>query len=321
MDVELRHLRVLCAVADVGSISRAAAGMGSSQPALTASVQRIERAFGEKLFVRSSNGVVPTQFGDCVLSGARAVLTAADALHRDAEQWLASGTERPIALGGIEGSLVLEVADQLGRPGHHLPAVSVRTDFSPARLLALLSAGQLDAAVVADYPGHELPLAPGVLWRTLGVQPVFVALGADHPAAAEAEIDLARLADERWVLGPSDGGGWPESFEEACRQAGFRPLVAHRITELRALQRLIAAGRAISPCRIGFPATPEIVVRPLAGDPLWMRYLLAWRTGGVFGRMPETLLAAAGSAYGFDVANSPAYRDWRAARGDLVAWP
>ncbi|HEY2057877.1 MAG TPA: LysR family transcriptional regulator, partial [Amycolatopsis sp.] len=75
MEVELRHLRLLCAVAEAGSISRAAAGIGSSQPALTASVQRIERVFGGKLFVRSLRGVVPTEFGECVLSRARTVLS------------------------------------------------------------------------------------------------------------------------------------------------------------------------------------------------------------------------------------------------------
>lgn len=317
MEVELRHLRILCDVADTGSISRAAAGIGSSQPALTASVQRIERVFGGKLFVRSRSGVVPTEFGECVLSRARAVLTAAETMRRDAARWLVNGAERPIALGGIGSSLVVELADRIARP-EHVPTVSVRTEFSPIRLLELLSAGQFDAAVVADYPGHELPAAPGVLRRPLGMQPVFVALAADHPAAAATEIDLSALAGERWVLGPSDGAGWPESFEDACGRAGFRPRVAHRSTELQALHRLIAAGRAISPCRVTFPATPEIAIRPLSGDPLWVRYLIAWRTDGVFGREPEALLAAAGDAYRCDTAASPAYRDWRAARGDLV---
>ncbi|SEP38525.1 LysR family transcriptional regulator [Amycolatopsis saalfeldensis] len=309
MEVELRHLRILCAVAEAGSISRAAAGIGSSQPALTASVQRIERVFGGKLFVRGIRGVVPTEFGECVLSRARTVLSAADTMHRDASRWLVDGAERPVALGGIGSSLVVELADRIGHP-----AVSVTTEFSPRRLLDLLAAGELDAAVVADYPGHELRPAPGVTLRPLGVQPVFVALAAGHPAAAAAEVDLAGLGGERWVLGPSDGAGWPECFEEACASAGFRPLVAHRSTELRALQRLIAAGRAISPCQVTFPATPEIAIRPLAGDPLWMRYLIAWRAGGVFGGEPGALIEAADAAYRVDTDSSPSHREWLRAR-------
>ncbi|MDT8912547.1 LysR family transcriptional regulator [Amycolatopsis sp. PS_44_ISF1] len=310
MDVELRHLRLLCAVADVGSISRAAAGIGSSQPALTASVQRIERVFGGRLFTRSAGGVVPTEFGECVLSRARAVLAAAEVMHRDASRWLVDGAERPVSLGGVGSSLVVELAGRLDRG----PSVSVSTEFSPVRLLERLVAGQLDAAVVVDYPGHELPASPGVELHPLGVQPVFVALAAGHPAAAGPEIDLARLEGERWVLGPSDGAGWPECFEEACARAGFRPRVAHRSTELRALQRLTAGGQAISPCQITFPATPEIAIRPLVGDPLWMRYLIAWRVGGFFGAEPGPLIEAAEAAYRFDTDSSPAHRKWLSSR-------
>ncbi|KFU81917.1 DNA-binding transcriptional regulator, LysR family [Amycolatopsis lurida] len=309
MDVELRHLRVVCAVADAGSITRAAIGLGSTQPALTAAVQRIERAFGGTLFVRGRDGVFPTAFGECVLVRARAVLAAADTMHRDAARFLAEGEKRPVALGGIGGSMVVELADRLGDSGRG-QAVSVTTEFSPLRLLDLVAGGQLDAAVVADYPGHRLPSAPGVASRPLATQPVFVAIAADHPAARRAEIDLADLAAERWVLGPSDGAGWPECFEEACAQAGFRPLVAHRSTELRPLQRLIAAGRAISPCQVTFPTSPGIAIRPLADDPLWMRYLIAWSTEGAFGAESDVLIAAAEAAYRSDTESSHPYRRW-----------
>ncbi|WP_181770530.1 LysR family transcriptional regulator [Amycolatopsis pittospori] len=315
MDVELRHLRVVCAVADAGSITRAATGIGSTQPALTASLQRIERAFGGTLFLRSRDGVVPTAFGECVLSRARDVLAAADTMHRDAARWLADGSARPVALGGIGGSMVVELADRLGGPDR-AHAVSVTTEFSPRRLLDLVAGGQLDAAVVADYPGYVLRATTGVAMRPLAVQPVFVALAADHPAAAGTEIDLGDLAGERWVLGPSDGAGWPECFEEACARVGFRPQVAHRSTELRPLQRLIAAGRAISPCQVTFPATAGIAIRPLAGDPLWMRYLVAWRADGAFGRSTDVLLDAAEAAYRADTDGSQAYRHWLARRGE-----
>ncbi|MGH8795377.1 MAG: LysR family transcriptional regulator, partial [Stackebrandtia sp.] len=46
MEVELRHLRAVCAVADAGSVSKAAAALGISQPALTAQLRRIEQSLG-----------------------------------------------------------------------------------------------------------------------------------------------------------------------------------------------------------------------------------------------------------------------------------
>ena len=62
-ELELRHLRAVRAVADGGSVSRAATVLGVSQPALTAQLKRIERILGGDLFVRGPSGVRPTELG------------------------------------------------------------------------------------------------------------------------------------------------------------------------------------------------------------------------------------------------------------------
>ena len=72
MDLELRHLRMICAIAEAGSVSRAASVLGLAQPALTAQLQRIERTLGGPLFERDRRGARPTAMGELVLSRARA---------------------------------------------------------------------------------------------------------------------------------------------------------------------------------------------------------------------------------------------------------
>src|ERR1043165_410742 len=86
MDLEIRHLRVLNAIADAGSLTRAAAALGFTQPALTAQLQRIERMLGGPLFARDSHGSRPTAFGAMVLAHAHSVLTAHEDLMRDVRQ-------------------------------------------------------------------------------------------------------------------------------------------------------------------------------------------------------------------------------------------
>ncbi|MER5418618.1 helix-turn-helix domain-containing protein [Streptosporangium roseum] len=49
MDLEVRHLRVIHAIAEYGSISKAASSLGLSQPSLAGQLQRIERMFGGRL--------------------------------------------------------------------------------------------------------------------------------------------------------------------------------------------------------------------------------------------------------------------------------
>ena len=59
----LRHLAVLCAVAQRGSLSAAARTMHLTQPAVSQAIAALEREFGLALFVRNSLGVTPTVAG------------------------------------------------------------------------------------------------------------------------------------------------------------------------------------------------------------------------------------------------------------------
>ena len=52
MNLELRHLKVVCAIAETGSVTKAASQLGLAQTALTAQLQRIERTLGGPLFER-----------------------------------------------------------------------------------------------------------------------------------------------------------------------------------------------------------------------------------------------------------------------------
>ena len=72
------------ALAEHGSFVRAAAALHISQPALSRSIQNLERSFGSELFVRSSGGVVPTDLGRLYIERARDLLRMADELDREA---------------------------------------------------------------------------------------------------------------------------------------------------------------------------------------------------------------------------------------------
>ncbi len=62
-DLNLRHLRALSAVVELGSVSAAAQAVNLSQPALTQGLAKLERQLGVRLFERRSDGVSPTPAG------------------------------------------------------------------------------------------------------------------------------------------------------------------------------------------------------------------------------------------------------------------
>lgn len=73
-ELELRHLRTLCAIAESGSLTKAAVSLGVTQPALSAQLRAVEDLIGGKLFDRASAGSNPTELGESVVALAAALL-------------------------------------------------------------------------------------------------------------------------------------------------------------------------------------------------------------------------------------------------------
>jgi DNA-binding transcriptional LysR family regulator len=84
MALEIQQLRQVVALAEHRSFVRAAAALHISQPALSRSIQAVERELGNRLFVRASAGVVPTDMGRLYIERARDLLRMADELQAEA---------------------------------------------------------------------------------------------------------------------------------------------------------------------------------------------------------------------------------------------
>ncbi|GAA4048356.1 LysR family transcriptional regulator [Nonomuraea soli] len=300
MSLELRHLRAVCAIADAGSVSRAATVLGTSQPALTAQLQRIERVLGGRLFTRGRHGVTPTPLGAYVLERSRILLIGM-------EELLAGATARPsgtIRLGGVAGPILPGLVELLGA------GVSSYADDSPQLLCDLVAAGRLDAAVVADYREHELRPPPPLRSAVMAEEPIFMAVPETHPLAVRDEIGLAELAGEAFVLSPSDGGGWPECFLLACMRAGFAPRTPHQAADGWVIRSMVTTGGAVAPCRATFAESPGLVIRPLTGTPLTMRHLLVWHPHGTLAERSEEVIGYGTRLFSAYALDRPRYVEW-----------
>ncbi len=309
MDLEIRHLRAVCAIADTGSLTKAAVLLGLSQPALTAQLQRVERELGGPLFTRGRRGAELTRLGEFVLSRARATLLNIDELKRVAAH---VGDKRVIRLGGAMGSVAVGQAHRLNA---YLGDIDMRLqmEYSPRLLWELLIAGRLDALTTVDYPGYEVQPTSGVVCEVIEIEPVFVALSSEHPLADRSEIALSALAGETWALTPSDGAGWPDCFHAACQQAGFMARVPYTIASRSPIRDLIIQGQAISACQAVFEPAPGIVVRPLTGSPVVMRHLVACRRDGPLAPHLAELVRFGREAHHDYAQRAPAFLTWKAA--------
>ncbi|RAG80966.1 LysR family transcriptional regulator [Streptacidiphilus pinicola] len=296
MELELRHLRALCAIADAGSVSGAAVALGCSQPAMSTQLRRIEQFFGEPLFERAPSGVEPTPYGAEVLAQARDTLVRVAAIGRRPAAD-AAAARPPLRLAATNSPVLPGMVARLrGR----LPGLTLRVSsvYASSTIVDLLEQGELDAAIAVDYPGMELRHSDAVAVRGLVTEPCSLAMSARHPLRHRTEIALGDLSAEAWFVTPDDGAGWPGVFYRACAGAGFTPGTVHEfLGDASQLQHMIGEGLGVSVVQATLRPIPGVLVKPLTGTPLWCRYLLAWRPAGVSGEVAEHLFAAASAAY------------------------
>ena len=224
MNLELRHLKVVCAIAETGSVTKAASLLGLAQPALTAQLQRIERTLGGPLFERDRRGARPTALGELVLSRARVLLPAMKGLQDEAARLAGSGTAEGMSryrIGAAGGPVIGGLVRRLSEAQPEAQ-ISTHASYYVDELANMVLAGKLDYAQ-AGVCGDAIPSADyGMVWQTIAVDGVCVLMPEDHPQAKGDEVDLAELADEQWAAGAGDGC-FPDCFAAACARAGFTP--------------------------------------------------------------------------------------------------
>lgn len=314
MRVELRHLRVVCAIADAGSVTKAAATLGLAAPALTTQLQRIERVFGGQLFVRDRLGARPTPLGDLVVSRARVLLPAAQGLQDEAARFT-SGTGpgadglTSYRIGAVNGPMIGGLVHRL-TTAQPMAQITTYPSWSTNELATMVTEAQLDFALIGTCGEAAPPAAGRVAWQVVASAPVFVLLPTAHRLAEADEVELADLAGAQWTATPGDGC-FTECFAAACARAGFTPRPLHE-SDLGGCTDLVAAGAAVALCQPTFREVPGVRAVPLAGAPLRWRHLIGWHPDAPTAHVSDRLVRYASEAYDDAVRRSPGYLRWLA---------
>ncbi|MFI6347601.1 LysR family transcriptional regulator [Streptomyces sp. NPDC050560] len=303
MELEVRHLRVLCAIADTGSLHKAARELGMAQPSLSTQLRRIEQALGGELFARERTGCRPTPLGRGVLSRARPLVTELASLITETRAAAARAAGPHLRIGATASRAIPGWLRRLrSRPPRREPTLQM--DVSANALLRMVEGGRLDVAFVHEVEGSPLRIPPGLGTRVLVErEPQFVSLGVDHPAAAHREVRLADLAHDRWMIDSTVDGEW-DGLCRVLREAKIDPPVLHG--DYLTAYSLAATGEVVTVSQPTARPRPELVIRPLQGDPLGVRLMVAARTEGEIDLVYEELE----EAYWEAAWQAPAYRDW-----------
>ncbi|WBB69149.1 LysR family transcriptional regulator [Micromonospora sp. WMMD812] len=277
--MELREMRAFVVVVEEGSLSAAARRLHVTQPALSQTINALERQLGLRLLVRSSTGVRATEAGMTLLAEARAVLARYDQAVAVVNRHASTGG------GMLRLGIPLELpADLLTRPladlaeAHPETRVQVRHMPTAAQFEAL-HAGDLDVGLVREHPiGTDLD-AFLVVEERLGV------LLATERAAALAGPDGIRLDDLaglNWVGFPRSGSpAWYDELTAILRSHGLdlgppAPEGQALIPEVKLAAVTAGGAFALAPPGWSPPLPGTITWSALVGHPLIRRTWAVW---------------------------------------------
>ena len=267
--MELRHLRYFVAVAEAGSVTRAAERLGMQQPPLGQQIRLLETELGVSLFDRLPKRIVLNGAGKVFLDEARTILEAVEAAT-DHVRRFHRGEQGRLALGFTSSASIHAMAPHLIRVFHEMyPLVKIEVEETETfGLILALQEKRIDAALIHIEPTRFPDLTAFVLAHERFV----LAVPRDHPlASGEETLGLDALAGQNLVVyRRADGPGIFDIITTALRKAAIDPLVVDEVRRMVAALNLVAAGRGLTvvPESMRILHAREIVYRSLSAPTL-----------------------------------------------------
>ncbi|NEC88286.1 LysR family transcriptional regulator [Streptomyces sp. SID12501] len=282
------RLAALVAVAEAGSITRAAERLGYTPPALSQQLAKLERETGIALLVRHHRGARLTPAGELLVTRARRVLDELDrARHELARLTGLSGGALRLGTFQTAGIQLLPPVLSAFRRAHPDVELSV-ADYEPPDGVAAVAAGEVDLALTHAYePAVRAPLPSSVTAEPVLVEELVLVTAPGHVLAGDASrLPLAELAGQPLIsMAPNHPPR--QGVEAALARAGATPSVLVATPGYALVCALVSAG-------LGVAVVPEMVART-AVTPVGTRLLEPGdlrRTISVVRRTGETAPAA-----------------------------
>lgn len=241
--MEFHQLRYFVAAAEEGNITRAAARVHVSQPAMSRQIALLEDELGVALFDRIRKRIQLTPAGRFFLEKSRQLLCDAELGVQQVRERF-GGERRTLRLGFITpflDDLVTPVVREF-RQRHPLSQVSL-FDLPPRSQIERLKAHELDAGILGNLTDDE---RPHFQVKEISRHKFVAVVPEDHPMAGRRTIKLSALANEKWIsLSNTAFPGRREFLMETCGKAGFTPKIEAELDSLPLMLATIATGGGV----------------------------------------------------------------------------
>jgi DNA-binding transcriptional LysR family regulator len=241
--VKLRDLHIALAVAEAGSMSKAAERLAVSYPVVSKTISELEQTLGVRLFDRSISGVQPTPYGRALLNCGVAVF---DEMRQGLKQieFIKQPDAGELRIGSSELMDAGLLSAIIERFSQKYPRAVLQVMHSNIVTLQYVDLRNRDVELILGR--IQAPFAEeDLIAETLFHESMVVVTGTTNRWARRRLIELRELIDEPWVLAQPDS--LPRRLqEEAFRESGLEaPRANVVLVSLQLYTMLLATGRWI----------------------------------------------------------------------------
>jgi LysR family carnitine catabolism transcriptional activator len=201
MNITLRHLQAFCTVSRLGSFTRAASALHTTQPALSVQISQLEEVLGLRLFDRTTRAVTITGAGKELLPRAERTLAELSGIMESAHGLGSKNVGRVVvaALPSVASSFMPQAMSSFQDvyPGIEV----VLRDGLASQVAALLRSNEVDFGITGDVAnGSEMQ------FTLLGTDEMVAVTPLDHPLGRQKRVTLESLTQYPLILMSRDSG-------------------------------------------------------------------------------------------------------------------
>ena len=279
MQFDFRDLEHFIAVAETGSIARAAERCHTVASAVSKRLSDLEASFGTSLLVRGAKGVELTPAGNAFLARARSVLHQASLLDEELRRH-ASGARGHVRVFANISSIVEFLPAALASFLSRYPDIHVHLEEHVSSSVATGVADNL-----ADFGIlNALAAIDGLTMRPFRSDELVVVLRPDHPLAQESSLSFGAVA-QMPIVGLHANSALHNLLARAAAEVGKPLNFRIRVTSFDAVCAMVAAGLGISiiPKAAVAAYTAQLRLRAIPLSDAWSKrqLFICTRTGTV----------------------------------------
>ena len=234
--VDLNLLVAFAELASAGSVTAAATRAGVTQPAMSRTLARLRRTFGDPLFVRGPAGLVATPRAEALRPRVEAWLSQAELLVGRADRFDPATAERTFLVATADYAEALLLPRLLHRLEREAPRVRVRVTTPSPTLDQALERGELDLAWTPRQPSVRQ-----VVWTRLFDESFAFVVRRGHPVLGRP-FTLERFLSLRHIAVAPVGRSNRNPIDALLEKRGLRREVAATVPNFLAVPSLVEGG-------------------------------------------------------------------------------